>query len=739
MDTSRSGQLVSSWASPLYEQLATPLAEVLGAPTAKALEKLRLYDVSDLLHHLPRRYITGTQTTDLSTLAPGDDIAVIARVASMRVEGQDSRRPRLAVVLTDGTGFLDVTFFGKQRLLKYWQSQLSKGTTGIFIGKVSVFRHQLQMAHPTFVMVDDAGSIVGVADQARESMLNQVRRTGPVPIYRSTAKMPTWQIAECVELVLNLIAGLDDPIGEHIRQRFGQLTPLAQAFEAVHHPKTLDEVEPARQRLIMEEALAVQLTMARRRAELAQRTCPRIVASSGGIADQFDARLPFDLTDGQREVGETIRADLARDYPMHRLIQGEVGSGKTIVALRAMLAAVDAGYQAALMAPTEVLASQHAHSIAQMLGDLAEAGTLSAPSCATRVVSLTGSMSTHARQEALSQIVTGEAGIVIGTHALLSDRVDFFKLGLLVVDEQHRFGVEQRAAIQANQHTGVHSLVLTATPIPRSIAMTVFGDLEVSTLTSIPAGRQEIQTTVIDMHTNPAWLDRAWHRIAEEVALGRQAFVVCPSITPGDDEGSSGASVEEIYSYLATGPLKGVRIAPLHGRMAPAEKDRVMDQFASGALDVIVSTTVIEVGVDIPNATVMAIMDADRFGISQLHQLRGRIGRGTLPGLCLLVTSCEPDSVAAERLRAVAASRDGFHLAQVDLAQRKEGDVLGARQSGGRSTLRVMHVTDDVDIIESARDIAQDLVENDGDDPWVKDLCHMIDQRTRDAHWIDGG
>ncbi|MGL5859800.1 MAG: ATP-dependent DNA helicase RecG, partial [Phycicoccus sp.] len=483
----------------------------------------------------------------------------------------------------------------------------------------------------------------------------------------------------------------------------------------------------------------LQVTLAQRRRAVAGQSTRSRAARPGGILDVFDTRLPFALTAGQREIGEQVAAELAAEVPMHRLLQGEVGSGKTVVALRAMLQAVDAGGQAALLAPTEVLAQQHHRTITAMLGDLAEGGMLGGAQDGTRVALLTGSLSAAERRRALLDIASGDAGVVVGTHALLEEKVDFHDLALVVVDEQHRFGVEQRDALRGKGHVPPHVLVMTATPIPRTVAMTVFGDLETSTLRELPAGRAPITTHVVP-ELRPGWMSRTWARIGEEVAAGRQVYVVCPRIGDddaadegtelraeiGDDadppargEGSPSprplASVAAVHTQLEAEPaLSGVDLAVLHGRLPAEEKDAVMGRFSRGELDVLVSTTVVEVGVDVPNATVMVVMDADRFGVSQLHQLRGRIGRGGHPGLCLLVTGSEAEAARA-RLDAVAATTDGFELARLDLAQRREGDILGAAQHGTRSQLEFLHVLDDEEAIAEARDDAFALVDADPD------------------------
>ncbi|MFY9808525.1 MAG: ATP-dependent DNA helicase RecG, partial [Pseudonocardiaceae bacterium] len=447
-----------------------------------------------------------------------------------------------------------------------------------------------------------------------------------------------------------------------------------------------------------------------------------------GLAAAFDAALPFTLTAGQRDVGELLAFELAGEHPMNRLLQGEVGSGKTVVALRAMLQVLDAGRQAVLLAPTEVLAAQHARSLRSMLGDYGRAGELGSAEQATRITLLTGSLPARSRKQALLDAASGAAGIVIGTHALIQDRVSFADLGLVVVDEQHRFGVEQRDALRARAVDGTspHVLVMTATPIPRTVAMTVYGDLEVSALRELPLGRSPISTTVVPVGEKPSWLERVWRRIAEEVASGQQAYVVCPRIgdtdaadsedadgEPDEDGGRAPLAVLDLAPQLAEGPLAGLRLGVLHGRLPGNDKDVVMRSFTADEIDVLVATTVVEVGVDVPNATVMVIMDAQRFGVSQLHQLRGRVGRGAHPGLCLLVTDSPEGTPGRERLDAVAATTDGFELAQRDLELRREGDVLGALQSGRRSGLKLLSLLRDADLIGQARQAAQQLVEAD--------------------------
>lgn len=558
-------------------------------------------------------------------------------------------------------------------------------------------------------------------------MSRAVQRATMVGLYPASRKLPTWVIAESVEMVLPAISG--DTLPEWVVREAGVL-PFEAALTAVHEPTDLAQAEEGQRRLKFDEAFGIQLAMAeRRRANAGQLATPR-PRRVGGLLDAFDARLPFELTSGQLSIGETIFAELAGSSPMNRLLQGEVGSGKTVIALRAMLDVVDAGGQAVLLAPTEVLAKQHYQSITALLGDLGAGRSLGAHLDATGVVLLTGSRSTAAKRQALNDIVTGEAGIVIGTHALLSDPVTFFDLGLVVIDEQHRFGVDQRAALSAKARHKPHTLVMTATPIPRSIAMTVFGDLEVSELRERPRGRQPVQTVFVNTVTHPAWVSRAWERIREEVAAGRQAFVVCPAISATQLEAGIApeaerqpAAVEELAPLLASGPLEGLRIAVVHGRQPVAERDEAMAAFAAGTLDVLVATTVVEVGVDVPNASVMVVMDADRFGLSQLHQLRGRIGRGEHPGLCLLLAPVTDNLDALTRLQAMTSTDDGFELAELDLTLRREGDVLGAAQSGG-GTLKLLRALTDADMIRGAKVLAEQVLADDraASDPLLADL-----------------
>jgi ATP-dependent DNA helicase RecG len=719
----------SPWRTDTFRRLANRLENIVGSKTAKQFEPLKILSVGDLMRHVPRRYFSGTELSDLSALQEGEEVAVLAEVVDARTFNLPDRpnyrlasKPRLEATITDHGGRLTCTFFGQPRLISYWQKQLVPGARGIFAGKVTRFNGRLQLAHPDFVIVDENGAVIGGAKHnASLALASGVPLVG---IYPTAGKLRTWTIADCASLALASLEDIEDPLPSWVRDAAG-VVELEAAFRAVHQPTEKTVIAQGRHRMRFDEAFALQLTMAYRRADSASRRAVPRQARSGGLLDAFDDRLPFVLTKGQVEVSEEIMGELGRTRPMQRLLQGEVGSGKTLVALRAMLAVVDAGGQAALLAPTEVLAAQHYQTITRMLGDLAGGGMLDAPEHATGVVLITGSTSALRRREASLQAASGTAGIVIGTHALLSADVQFADLGLVVVDEQHRFGVEQRAALSAKADPRPHVLVMTATPIPRSVAMTVFGDLETSTLREIPAGRAEVATVVVDTVHYPAWVQRGWQRIVEEVGRGRQAYVVCARISSAGPSGSEtenldsdgettpAVAVEDLYAELSTGPLADLRVEMVHGQRSSEEKDAVMSRFAAGDVDVLVSTTVIEVGVDVPNASVMVIHDADRFGISQLHQLRGRIGRGAHPGVCLLLTTASEESTARERLNAVAATRDGFALAEVDLEQRREGDVLGASQSGTRSSLKLLSVLKDADLIAQARTLAEQCLAQD--------------------------
>ena len=721
-------------------RLTTKLVDVVGDRTAKVLDTVFGYrTVSDLLHHYPRRYLVRGELSDIAELNEGDEVTVLAEIYSSSSRKLHGRKGSiLEVIVTDGSAKMSLTFFNQA----WREKELRVGRQGLFAGKVGVFNGKRQLAHPDYEMVPDGSDVdSAVADFAGKFL----------PVYPASSKLPSWKIAQCVKLAIDSLDEVPDFIPPHILDKF-KYPSAQQALAQIHNPVDLDSAELSKARLTFDEAFLLQLLLLERRAELrALKTVAR-PAKQGGILEAFDKSLPWKLTPGQVEVSREIESDLAADIPMHRLLQGEVGSGKTVVALRAMLAVVDSGGQAALLAPTEVLAAQHLRTIEKLLGPLAQGGMLGGVENATQVTLLTGSQNAASRKEALALAASGQAGIVIGTHALLSESVLFNDLGLIVVDEQHRFGVEQRDALKAKAVNPPHLLVMTATPIPRTVAMTVFGDLDISTLRELPLGRQPITTHVIPTMEKPTFLDRAWERIREEVSQGHQAYIVAPRIAAGSSEDADLdflygeqspdiASVEELAPKLHGGALKGLRLAPLHGRLTTELKDATMQAFSAGEIDVLISTTVIEVGVDVPNATVMVIMDADRFGVSQLHQLRGRVGRGTSPGLCLLVSGAPIETPARERLEAVAKTQDGFELSRIDLEQRREGDVLGATQSGARSHLRLLRVLRDEGLIEEARNVAAELLESDSSlkgYPLLKHELEML-KKEQTSTYIDKG
>ena len=721
-------------------QLENKVSAVVGDRTAKVLETtFGIKSIGDLMRHYPRRYMVRGELSDISELHEGDETTILAQVYSASTRPMRGRKgSMLEVVVTDGTDKLSLTFFNQA----WREKDLKVGRQGLFAGKVGVFNNKKQLAHPDYEMIPDGSDV----DSAVEGFAGKY-----LPVYPASAKMPSWKISQCAQLAIGSLEEIEDFLPSSIREKH-KYPSLHQALVQLHQPADLDHAELSRERLTFDEAFLLQSLLVMRRIELKKLNSTSRKRISGGLLDAFDATLPFELTAGQVAVCKEIESDLSQPHPMHRLLQGEVGSGKTIVAVRAMLAVVDSGGQAALLAPTEVLAAQHLRTIQKLLGELGQGGMLGGSEKATQVTLITGSQSAAARKEALAMAANGSAGIVIGTHALLGEKVEFKDLGLIVVDEQHRFGVEQRDALKEKAILPPHLLVMTATPIPRTVAMTVFGDLDVSTLRELPLGRQPITTHVVPVKEKPSFLERAWQRINEEVAQGHQAYIVAPRISADSDanadidflfgeESSEITSVEELAPTLHAGPLKGLKIAILHGRLSADEKDSTMQAFTKGDIDVLVSTTVIEVGVDVPNATIMVIMDADRFGVSQLHQLRGRVGRGTSPGLCLLVTQCEEETPARERLNAVAGTLDGFELSRIDLEQRREGDVLGASQSGTQSHLRLLRVLRDEGLIEQARDDAESLIATDNDLSDYPALRAELAQLQRDqaVDYLDKG
>ncbi|NED96996.1 ATP-dependent DNA helicase RecG [Phytoactinopolyspora alkaliphila] len=754
-------------------ELHWDLDVAVGDKTAKALAKeLKLRTVEDLLRFYPRRYIERGELTELSSLHEDEQVTVLAMVKEVRKRTMRNRRGSIVeAVVTDGTGELHLTFFNQP----WHEEKLRPQRIGLFAGKVGSFRGVRQLAHPEYKLFDDDSSDIHTAAEKYAEAI--------IPVYPATKRLASWRIEKCISVLLDQLPDIADPIPHEIL-RARRLPALAETFHAVHRPADMRRAMQARERLRYEEAFVLQAELARRRASTAALPAQPRVATPGGVLEALDAQLPFELTEGQRRIGAVIAEDLARDHPMHRLLQGEVGAGKTVVALRAMLSVVDSGGQAALLAPTEVLAQQHHRSLMELLGPLAQRGMLGGLDIGTRVALVTGSMPAAARREALLDIGVGDAGIVVGTHALLEERVQFFDLGMVVIDEQHRFGVEQRAALTAKSRNGTrpHVLVMTATPIPRTVAMTVFGDLEISTLSEIPAGRADVVTHVVPVRDKPHFLDRAWERVREEAEAGHGVYIVCPRIgdefddasamgvadgddmdapdpdvdgpgavgTPGSTAGPAGgpagerrrpAALLELAEILRSGPLAGVETEILHGRLGPEAKEAAMRRFSSGKAPVLMATTVVEVGVDVATAAMMVIVDADRFGVSQLHQLRGRIGRGSIPGVCLLVTEAEPGSPARSRLDAVAATRDGFELARVDLEHRREGDVLGAAQSGRRSSLKFLRVIRDEDVIRDAREDAGKVVSGDPELREHPELAKAIAAAlaAQDEDYIDKG
>lgn len=717
--------------------LETKLVDVIGDRTAKVVAtELGYKTVGDFLHHYPRRYVKRGELTDIAKLREGEEATVLAKVHSVKSRRMANRKQVIVEVIIEDNNKqkMSLTFFNQA----WREREMRIGRQGLFAGKIGTFKGMRQLAHPELEWLPGDSDIEDAIGAFADKYL---------PIYPSTGKFASWKIAKALEIVLDSLDEVADFLPQKIKEQF-DYPELAVAFQEVHRPTDIESADKARKRLTFDEAFLLQLTMLKQKRALANVHTIARIPQSGGALPEFDKALPFELTPGQRLVSEEIFKDLISDSPMHRLLQGEVGSGKTIVALRAALNVIDAKAQVAFLAPTEVLAQQHHRTISKQLGELAMKGKLGAPDCAIEIALLTGSIGAAEKREIQARIKSGEIDLVIGTHALLSDAVGFRDLGLVIVDEQHRFGVEQRDALRAKANTPPHLLVMTATPIPRTVAITVFGDLDISTLSELPLGRLPITTHLVNALTKPTYLERAWQRIREEVSEGYQAYVVAPRISATTPEDSDmdflfGTESKEMYAVsdlapeLANGPLKGLKVAELHGKQAAELKDATMQAFSNREIEVLVSTTVIEVGVDVPNATVMVIMDADRFGISQLHQLRGRIGRGDAPGLCLLITKVPEDSLAYERLNAVANTLDGFELARIDLEQRREGDVLGVSQSGSRSHLRLLRVLRDEEIILAARTAAEITLEEGITSALEEEVNKLL--AMREVEYLDKG
>ena len=744
--------------------LGRPVTRFVGKRTAAQLAKQGVETGGDLLRLLPRRYDTWGDLTDMRTLVKGEQATIqaqIVRASSRRT--RSGRAPALMeATVTDGVSTMDVVQFGAAGQMRARATQLAPGTTVLMSGKVGLHRGRRQLSNPRLYVLDE------LDEAEREALLAR-----PMPIYPGTEALPSWSVGKAVRTVLDQLEPGDvpDPLPEDLRRQAG-LIDAYTAYRWVHRPDDAHQWKAARTRLRHEEALVLQVALAQRRAHHeATRTAvawPEPEAT-GSLRADLDAALPYDLTAGQVRVGQEITTDLARTVPMQRLLQGDVGSGKTLVALRAMLQVVGGGGQAALLAPTEVLAAQHHSSLEAVLGPLGRLGMLGGAERATRVHLLTGSTPAAQRRRVLADLAAGEPAIVVGTHALLSETVRIPFLGLVVVDEQHRFGVAQRDALRerggvtdpvtGQRHTP-HLLVMTATPIPRTVAMTVFGDLVTSVLDELPAGRSPVTTHLVPW-SRTSWIEGIWRRAAKEIAAGGRVYVVCPRIEGGDDEPQQGdaavsdadidaerasgllaleepasrpdrplASVEEWRQRLEAEPaLEGIGVGVLTGRMSSEDKASAMMGFASGATPVLVSTTVIEVGVDVPEASMMVILDADRFGLSQLHQLRGRVGRGDRESVCVAVTGVEVGTTAFHRLKAFASTTDGFALAEADLDLRSEGDVLGASQSGRTSGLDLLRVTRDAQLIATARRQAERIVDDDPQLREHRDLAAAIVER----------
>ena len=744
--------------------LGRPVTRFVGKRTAAQLAKQGVETGGDLLRLLPRRYDTWGDLTDMRTLVKGEQATIqaqIVRASSRRT--RSGRAPALMeATVTDGVSTMDVVQFGAAGQMRARATQLAPGTTVLMSGKVGLHRGRRQLSNPRLYVLDE------LDEAEREALLAR-----PMPIYPGTEALPSWSVGKAVRTVLDQLEPGDvpDPLPEGLRRQAG-LIDAYTAYRWVHRPDDAHQWKAARTRLRHEEALVLQVALAQRRAHHeATRTAvawPEPEAT-GSLRADLDAALPYDLTAGQVRVGQEITTDLARTVPMQRLLQGDVGSGKTLVALRAMLQVVGGSGQAALLAPTEVLAAQHHSSLEAVLGPLGRLGMLGGAERATRVHLLTGSTPAAQRRRVLADLAAGEPAIVVGTHALLSETVQIPFLGLVVVDEQHRFGVAQRDALRerggvtdpvTGQCHTPHLLVMTATPIPRTVAMTVFGDLVTSVLDELPAGRSPVTTHLVPW-SRTSWVEGIWRRAAKEVAAGGRVYVVCPRIEGGDDEPQQGdaaasdadidderasgllalegpaprpdrplASVEEWRQRLEAEPaLEGIGVGVLTGRMSSEDKASAMMGFASGATPILVSTTVIEVGVDVPEASMMVILDADRFGLSQLHQLRGRVGRGDRESVCVAVTGVEVGTTAFHRLKAFASTTDGFALAEADLDLRSEGDVLGASQSGRTSGLDLLRVTRDARLIATARRQAERIVDDDPQLREHRDLAAAIVER----------
>ncbi len=668
---------------------------MLGEKTAKAFARqLDIKTTGELLQHYPRHYLKRGELTRIADLPVGEIATVVGEIVSVSARYIKGRGGHiLEATISDGTSLLSLAFFGQA----WRKDELTKGRRGFFSGKVGLFSGKLQLAHPDYELFDE------ISDAEAKAWAEL-----PIPVYPATSTLPSWRIEKAIRQVLGQ-SEIKDVIPTDILEK-EKLIGLSQAIQKVHQPTKDTDYVQAIESLKFHEALLLQLGLIQKRNSYTGDAAA--VLDDVSRALEFEKHLDFSFTDSQLRVNSEIEQDLASGKPMHRLLQGEVGSGKTVVALRAVMLAVAKKQQSVLLAPTEVLAEQHFQSITKTLGpELSR-------ELGVRLV--TGSLSAAERKKSLLDLASGKCLLAIGTHALFAEKIQFAELSLVVIDEQHRFGVMQREAIKEKGKKTPHVLTMTATPIPRTIAITAFGDLDVSTLRELPKGRKPIETFVVPVE-NAALVSRVWQRVSEEVAKGRQAFVVCPRIDGKEYEDNlqelgkvPAAAATEVFASLQKNPaLSGLRIGLMHGRLSSEEKQSVMASFAAGETDVLVATTVIEVGVNVPNATTMVVLDADRFGISQLHQLRGRVGRGNESGICLLVSASEDGSLASQRLSALAQTTDGFKLSELDLELRGEGDVLGENQAGTKSQLRLLKVTKDAKLLERSRLLAKEILQRD--------------------------
>ena len=698
-----------------------PLKKVLGRVAGKLEKKFGLQTTLDLLYFFPRRYHELGELTSFSQLTLGEEQSVIAQIADSSRRRTRGGKWMLSLQLSDGENLMDAVFWAKsQHLINWMSTQMQVGQTKLFSGRPSLYRGRLQLSHPSYQEVSDENLDVTSNQVAKV----QVQR--PEPIYPAKVGLPTWTTQKAIAVVLDQLKfrPLPDPLPAEIRKEQG-LLEINTALEQIHRPRTRADYQAARSRFRYEEAFVLQAALAERRQELAE-DAPVLKELPGGFTERVAASLPFALTNFQQQALADIGERLQSPSPMNLLLQGDVGSGKTVVSLLAMLRAVDGGRQGIFMAPTEVLVHQHFSTLTGLLGEYAQPGGFTLRGTeGVPIYRLTSSMPTAEKNRTLDALKTGQPALIVGTHALLSQRVILTSPGVVVIDEQHKFGVRQRDRLRQAESGTPHLLVMTATPIPRSVAMTSFGDLDLLTLKGMPPGRTKVETFRVDT-ANRTWKARTWQRAAEEIAASRRVFVVCPAINPGSKsaDGAGGEEGEEARDPLANvsdtvrqlqslPALKGIEIGILHGQMSAEEKDQAMADFTAGRTPLLVATTVIEVGVDVPEATMMVILDADRFGLAQLHQLRGRIGRGKFGGVCLVWSRVQPDTLASRRLDAFTKTTDGFELAAFDLQLRESGNILGDSQSGRASSLKILDLLADEEVISQARKDAKHLVAGD--------------------------